>query len=213
MTFGEVKQISKFKDITGKRFGRLVALHRLHNTKGKTKWLCICDCGNFKEVYYESLRAGFTNSCGCLQKEVTSERFTTHGKSKTLIYNVYRGMLDRCYNKHVKRYENYGGRGIKVCDEWYNNFQSFYTWAMNNGYKNGLSIDRINNDGDYEPSNCRWTNNKTQARNRRSNRNITINGETRCLMEWCEILNLNYKVTWQRINTYHWSIKKALELE
>lgn len=125
---------------------------------------------------------------------------------------MWRGIKLRCYNKNSKRYKDYGGRGVAVCDKWKNDFMNFYDWAINNGYSDNLTIDRINNEGNYEPNNCRWVTIKQQSRNRRSNRNITINGETHCLSEWCEILGLNYKKVSARINQLHYTDERALEL-
>jgi hypothetical protein len=201
--------MNKFKDITGQKFGKLTALYRLNNHK-KCKyygsyWLCVCECGNLTEVYLGSLTRGNSTSCGCSIKK--------HGKSNNPLYRNWLGMKTRCCNKTDEHYEDYGERGIKVCNEWLHDFQAFYDWSMSNGYKEGLTIDRIDVNGDYEPNNCRWASRKTQARNRRSNRTFTINGETRCLSEWCEILNLNYNTVLTRINKLKWSISKALEVK
>lgn len=122
-------------------------------------------------------------------------------------------MKDRCYNTNCKRFKDWGGRGIAVCSEWRNDFMSFYNWSMANGYKEGLTLDRIDNNGNYEPYNCRWITTKQQARNRRSNINYTINGVTRCILEWCEILGLNPKTVYQRIHYYNWTIERALEID
>ncbi len=203
---------SKIKDISGQKFGRLTALYRLHNTKCRTRWLCVCDCGNLTEVKTVKLTTGHTRSCGCLQKEVTSTHFKKHGQSKTRLYKIWQGMKKRCYNSNDKAYNYYGGRGIKVCDEWLNDFQTFYDWSMNNGYNEHLTIDRIDVNGNYEPNNCRWVDYKIQNRNSRHNTLFTIDGETRCLSEWCEILNLNYKNVLARVTRYNWSIGEALEL-
>ena len=116
-------------------------------------------------------------------------------------------------NYNNKRYNDWGGRGIAVCDEWKDDFMSFYTWAMNNGYKEGLQIDRIDNNGNYEPNNCQWVDRKQQARNRRSNITYTINGETKCIAECCNVLGLKPKTVYQRIHYYNWTIQQALELD
>lgn len=200
-------------NLTGKRFGRLTVVKRDEYKNKKVYWLCKCDCGNICKVPTGNLRSGNTTSCGCVHKEHTSKLFTTHGKSETKLYNnVWLKIRARCYSITCKEYVYYGGRGITICDEWLNNFQSFYDWSMNNGYKEGLTIDRIDNNKGYEPSNCRWVDMKHQARNRRSNRNYTINGVTHCIKEWCEIYNLGYKKVWQRIER-GWTITEALELE
>lgn len=139
-------------------------------------------------------------------------RKTTHGQTNTKLYHIWTSMKKRCYNKNSQNYSHYGGRGIKICQEWRDDFMNFYNWAMNNGYKEGLTIDRTDVDKDYSPSNCQWANWKTQQRNRTNTRYITINDETRSLSEWCEILSLNYKRVYQRLYRDHWSIEKALEL-
>lgn len=128
------------------------------------------------------------------------------------IYKVYDHMRYRCYNINDKEYSWYGGRGITICDEWLNDFMSFYDWSMNNGYQDNLTIDRIDNNKGYSPINCRWTTRKEQARNTRRNRLITIDGETKCLVEWCEVFNLNYHTVKRRLYR-GWKIKKAFEIE
>lgn len=198
-----------FKDLTNHKFGRLTTLYRLHNIKGDTKWLCVCECGNLKEAYINNLTRGKTKSCGCYNKEV----ITKHGKCNTRLYHIYNTMKSRCYNKNNKDYPNYGGRGIVVCDEWLDDFETFYNWAIDNNYRDDLTIDRIDVNGNYEPVNCRWLTLKQQARNTRTNRNITVNNETHCLSEWCEIQNLDYSKVQKRIDELGWPIEKALELK
>ena len=204
----------KVKDITGQKFGRLTALYRLHNYHKKdAHWLCVCKCGNLKEIRLDHLQNGNTQSCECLAKEATSKRSLKHKRCNTRLYHIWTSMKRRCYNKTAKEYKYYGARGIAVCSEWKDDFMSFYTWSIANGYNDNLTIDRIDVNGDYEPNNCRWATPKQQARNRRNNRTFTYNGETRCLSEWCEILGLNYHTISVRINLHKWSIEKALELE
>lgn len=201
-----------FKDITGQKFGRLTALNRIHAIKGHTYWSCSCDCGEFVNVRIDALLGGVTNSCGCYQKKLAKEINTTHGKTKSKLYKVFDAIKQRCYNKHNKQYKHYGGRGIAVCDEWKNDFMTFYDWAVSNGYKEGLTIDRIDVNGNYEPSNCRLATQKQQQRNKRNNIIIVVNGKKHCLMEWCELLNLSYTAVRKRIGR-GWAIEKALELE
>lgn len=133
-----------------------------------------------------------------------------HGKTRTRLYDTWHHMKQRCYNSNDKNYKYYGGRGIAVCDEWKDDFISFHNWATNNGYKEGLTIDRIDVNGNYEPNNCRWFNRKQQARNRRNTRMITCKGETKPLAEWCEVLGLNYWTVISRLDRLNWSIEKSL---
>lgn len=128
------------------------------------------------------------------------------------LYKIFAHMKERCYDINNKDYHMYGGRGIKICDNWLNDFQAFYNWAMENGYRDDLTIDRINNNDNYDPNNCMWATKKQQARNTRRNRLITINNETKCLAEWCEILNLKYDTVKRRLYR-GWPIKKAFNLE
>jgi len=189
-----------FKDLTGKRFGRLTVLELEEIINGKPKWKCRCDCGNEVIIDGSRMKSGTTKSCGCLAKEIKSERSVTHGKSKTNLYRIYNHMKGRCYNPTDSAYENYGGRGIRMCQEWLDDFMNFYNWSMNNGYKKGLTIDRIDNDGDYEPSNCRWADNITQCNNRRSNRKLTVNSETHTIAEWSRITGVGSSTIINRLN-------------
>lgn len=179
--------MARYKDITGQKFGRLTALYRLENYhKQGVYWLCVCECGKFKEVNGKDLRKGNTKSCGCLKHDVLSnfhKRRITHGKSNTRLYRIWKAMIQRCYKKYCTNYKYYGGRGVRVCNEWLNDNTMFFDWAINNGYKEGLTIDRIDVNGNYGPSNCRWITTKQQNRNKRSNKNITINGVTKCLKD------------------------------
>lgn len=163
--------MTKINDLTEKRFGKLkVIKYYKSNKNGRALWLCQCDCGNIKVVLGNSLLNKSTLSCGCYNKERSKELHSKHNMSNSKLYKVWQGMKTRCYNKKFMYYKNYGGRGIKMCNEWLNNFETFYIWAIKNGYKEGLTIDRINNDGNYEPINCRWTTRAEQNRNTRRNK-------------------------------------------
>lgn len=168
------------QDLTGQRFGRLVVVRyagtKQSGNQQKIMWLCKCDCGNEKEVLAASLKSGHTVSCGCYHKEKIGALNRTHNMAnKQRLYRVWKGMRERCNNPNNKRFKNYGGRGIKVCDEWQNDYLAFHTWAMANGYKedilpnglNRLTIDRIDVNGNYEPNNCRFVTNAENAKNKR----------------------------------------------
>lgn len=200
------------KDITGKRFGRLVAIEPVgRDNRGYVLWRCKCDCGNEKLASLKSLGHG-TSSCGCYAREKSAERCEKHGMSRSRLYNVHRTMLGRCNNPNAHQYENYGGRGIKVCDEWHD-FKKFAEWALANGYREGkrgeCTLDRIDPNGNYEPNNCRWVTMKTQERNRRNNNLVTYNGETHCISEWAEIVGLKCVTLRHRLKA-GWSVEKAL---
>lgn len=151
-----------------------------------------------------------TKSCGCLQKEMASKSNTKHGMYKTRIYKSWADMIQRCHNKNEPNYRYCGSKGIIVCDEWKKNFVSFYNWAMSNGYKDNLTIDRINNYGNYEPANCRWITIKEQERNKKTNRILEYKGEKHSIGEWAELLNINPNTIWVRLYR-GWSIERALE--
>lgn len=198
--------MSTHKDMTGQKFGRLTVIKYVYSDKHyNAVWQCQCKCGNIVEVRGDMLRNGNTKSCGCL--------CTTHHKSNTRLYHTWQQAKDRCYNKNNKDYQDYGGRGIAVCQEWKDDFIAFYDWATENGYRDDLTLNRVDVNSNYTPDNCRWLTIKQQNRNKRNNKNYTINGETKCLAEWCEILNLKYNRIYNRIHKYHWPIERALELE
>lgn len=199
-------------DRTGMRYGRLTVISLGEPTKsGQKRWLCKCDCGNFTNVYGSDLGKK-TNSCGCLMRErmrVARNNFK-HGKINTRIYRLWGGIKRRCYNKSVDSYEHYGGIGIKMCDEWKNDFNAFYEWAIANGYKDDLTIDRIDYNGNYEPSNCRWVTQLEQQNNKRNNHYITYNGETHTAAEWSRIVGGSCRHTILSRLKNGWSIEKAL---
>ena len=158
-------------DLTGKKFGRLTVVGYSHkDSHGACYWECVCKCGSPLIVRGQNLRSGHTQSCGCLQKERVAVANMTHGLKGTRLYRIWIDMKGRCYNPKATCHKDYGGRGITVCDEWKDNFQAFYDWAMPNGYRDDLSIDRIDVNGNYEPSNCRWATASEQQKNKRKNK-------------------------------------------
>lgn len=186
--------MGKKEDLTGRRIGRLTAIEETDERRnGSVVWVCKCDCGNYKRISAQCLKSGRVLSCGCYNKE----KDFRHGESHTRLHHAWSSMKDRCINPKSKEYPNYGGRGIKVCDEWLNSYEAFRDWSYENGFaedaeRGKCTIDRIDVNGDYEPSNCRWVNMKTQCRNRRNNAVIECDGESHCLSEWAEILNVPY---------------------
>lgn len=198
------------KDLKGLRFGRLKVIEFAGKQYGnKNYWRCICDCGNIKDVYQSNLTCGITHSCGCLAKERFTRR--THGQRHNKIYKIWESMKRRCNSEKSQRYACYGGRGIKYTPEW-EKFEGFYDWAVSSGYVEGLSLDRINPDGNYEPNNCRWIPLKEQAYNKTNSVKFTYNGTTKCLSEWANIYDIPYERLYQRIFKLGYSFEEAIEL-
>lgn len=194
--------MSQLIDLTGKRFGRLTVIGRVENHGERAFWKCRCDCGNEKEIAGQALRYGRTKSRGCIAKELITERNTKHGFAKRnhqeRLYKIWKSMIGRCDNPSSCGYANYGGRGISVCEDWYD-YKNFREWAYNNGYSDELSIDRIDVNGNYEPDNCRWATHYIQSNNTRRNILVTLGEVTHSLKEWCDEFNLKYGTVKNRV--------------
>lgn len=189
-------------DLIGQKFGKLTVVKEIEpyrSPKGqvKRKFLCICDCGNTCSVVYSGLKSGRTKSCGCYNSEIARQVNTTHGKRKDPLYTEWYGIKGRCLNPNHSRYVDYGERGIKICDEWLNSFEKFYDYVsvLPNCRKKGYTLDRIDNDGNYEPGNVRWATVLTQNTNQRRTVRLTFDGQTHTLKEWAEITSIPiYKI-------------------
>jgi hypothetical protein len=198
--------MSQVVNLIGQKFGRLKVISRLENDRHKkARWLCRCRCGNTTIVNSGDLNAGKTVSCGCYGSKLLGIATTTHGKSNTQTYKIWKTMHQRCYNPNNTKYKNYGARGIKVCKQWhsYDNFLAYM------GEKpKGKSIERIDNDGNYSPYNCEWRSPRRQANNRRNNRLITFKGKTRTLAQWARSINVPWHTLYWRLE--NWSVNAAL---
>lgn len=205
--------MNKKYDLTGKKFEKLTVLKRVENSKcGQTRWLCKCECGNETIVWGNHLRSGHTRSCGCINKEVCANlpHKAKHGLHGTRLYRIWNGIKNRTRESTNWNplYKNYSGRGIDLCEDW-NEFISFYNWAIKNGYDDNLTIDRIDVNGNYEPKNCRWVTMKEQQNNKRDNVRIEYMGECHTLSEWEEKLGMNRGLLRNRLYR-GWSIERAL---
>ena len=193
-------------DLTGMEFGRLtVYAYSGKNKSGINLWACKCSCGNNTIVSRHELRSGDTNSCGCLRREVSKNRFLTHGKRYSKEYQIWLSMKDRCLNKNNISYSNYGGRGIKICDEWISSFEKFYQ-DMGQSPGKEYSIDRIDNNKFYSKENCKWSTRHEQSNNRRVTIIVEYMGEKLPLSDMCVKVGISYECARQRINKYGWSV-------
>ncbi|MEG6615354.1 hypothetical protein V6C27_02775 [Peptococcaceae bacterium 1198_IL3148] len=195
----------------GDRYGKLTVIKETSPyqwSKYKHRMvLCKCDCGNETTVRLEYLRSGHTKSCGCNLKTVSAKVRITHGSSNTRLHGIWAGMLSRCRNKNSKSYKNYGAIGISVCDEWLD-FETFQKWALTNGYRQNLTIERIDNSVGYNPGNCTWVTKSEQSKNRRCCRYITYKGKTKIIQQWADELGINAETLRGRL-LRGWSIDEA----
>ena len=197
-------------DLTGSRFGRWAVLEYAGRSKrGEVQYKCRCDCGTERVLRRTSLTSGNSKSCGCLSRDVAKERGTTHGDSKSRLYRIWAGIIQRCCNDRERyEWEKYGGRGITVCEEWHK-YEAFRDWALSSGYSDDLTIDRINVNGDYCPDNCRWATVYEQNNNKRTSKYISFNGETGTIREFADRYGLAYSCLYTRLKL-GWSIEDAL---
>lgn len=195
-------------NLVNQKFGRLTVIEYMESDKmGKANWKCICDCGNFTKVRSGDLMNGHIKSCGCLRNESTMKRRTKHNMSQTPIYICWNNMKQRCTNPHATGYEYYGAKGIRVCKEW-QNFKNFYNWAISNGWKEGMTIERIDIYGAYEPDNCKWITKQEQKYNRSDSHFITYNGKTQTLAQWAKEIGVCPSSLRYRLS--HWPLEKAI---
>ena len=192
-------------NLIGQKFDRLLVIGKAAkyispSGHKQNQWLCKCECGKEVAVTTAHLKSGHTKSCGCIQREKAriNGLKKKHGLTKTRIHRIWTQMKTRCFNTNDEHYKDYGGRGITVCEEWMNSLLAFYDWAMSNGYKEGLTIDRIDVNGNYEPSNCRWATMKEQSKNKRNTVFVTLDGITKTLLEWSEITGIKYQTLFSR---------------
>ena len=201
------------KDIIGNKYNKLKATKHVNTIRKNTYTIhmyeFICDCGNSKIINFNNVKYGYTKSCGCLSKEFNKKLFTKHGFSTTRICRTWHGIIQRCLHKNSISYKHYGGRGISVCKEWKDDFMSFYNWANKNGYKKDLTIDRIDNNGNYTPDNCRWATRKEQNINKRNTRYIIFNGKEMLIQDWAKETGIKRTTIIERLKR-GWSIKEAL---
>ena len=209
------------EDLSGMKFGRLTVIQKgecyiCKNGIKRTRWLCRCECGNTVNVLAYNLKSGNSKSCGCLNDESRISRSTKHGMRHTRLYSIWTNIKSRCYLESSQNYERYGGRGISMCDEWRNSFESFMEWSVNNGYDESLAgrgectIDRIDVNKNYSPDNCRWVDATTQANNRRNTIFVTAFGSTKSLAEWSRVTGIKYHTLFARIYKLGWSPEAAL---
>lgn len=196
------------ENYVGRKYGMLTVTEYSHSdSKGHSYWKCVCDCGNETVARGAHLKVGNIKTCGCAGSR------KTHGLAGTRLYHIWYGMKARCNNPKSPSYKMYGGRGITVCDEWMGGFEPFSRWALENGYAENLSLDRIDNSKGYSPSNCRWATAREQANNTRRNRFVTSGGETLSVTEWSRRTGIKQTTLSRRIHSDKWSVEDALTKE
>ena len=207
----KVRKMDNKFNLKGKKFGRLTVIENDRMEKGVRLALCLCECGKESDVRVSDLRSGNTRSCGCLSKDIRKTINFSHGMRHTRLYSTWSNMKTRCYNPKVAGFENYGGRGITICDDWKDDFVNFYNWAVITGYNDNLTIERVDVNGNYDPENCMWIEADEQSKNRRGNIYIELNGKTETLKGWCNELGLPYKIVHQRMKRRNLDPKENLK--
>lgn len=199
--------MSRLVDITGEKYNMLKVISFYDIQDKKSRWLCECECGNKKILFGRDIKSGNTKSCGCLlhKKKYDNEM----GIKIKRLQHIYYQMKQRCYDKNNPLYKHYGKRNITICEEWLKDINNFHNWALNNGYDNNLTIERINVNGNYEPNNCKWITKTQQGYNKTNTVSYTLDGETKCLSEWCKLYNIDYHIVYRRLKRGN-SFKKAL---
>lgn len=196
-------------DIKNQTFGRLKVIDYAFSKDGRSYWHCKCSCGKELDIMGKDLKNNHIQSCGCLRREVTSKRMTKHGSTNTRLYHIWSTMKRRCETvKSGKAYKDYVLRNIKICEEWHD-FSAFQNWAFENGYTDELTIDRIDNNGNYCPENCRWVDLITQENNKRNNTWLTYNNKTQTIAQWARELGMKYNTLNERLRK-GWSVDMAL---
>ncbi len=196
----------KKANLLGQKFGRLTVIKEAEKIDSNARWVCLCECGNTVIAITAKLKNGHVKSCGCYRRDIPSLRKKTHGETKTRLYQTWCHMKQRCYYKKTLNFERWGGRGITVCPQWKNSYEAFRDWALSNGYKDGLSIDRIDNDKGYSPDNCRFATRIEQCRNKSTN--FFYKGKT--LAQWSEETGISQKLISYRKNKAKWDMEKVL---
>lgn len=201
----------KVQNLKGNKYDRLLVLDFIGiGNDGKARWDCVCDCGRHITMSGSILKKDRSHSCPHCKNVSFWSRKETHRESKTRLYSIYYNMRKRCENDNAVNYDNYGGRGITVCELWRSSYEAFSNWAHENGYTDELTLDRIDSNGNYCPENCRWVTYKEQGLNTRANNRITFNGETMTLTEWADKIGIKRSTLCTRLKTYGWPVERAL---
>lgn len=197
-------------EFLNKAFGKLFIIEDLGVRKGGRFVLAKCECGTEKSYRLADVKRGASTNCGCVRIGKVADRNYKHGLSNHVLHRVWMGMKERCYYEKHEAFHHYGGKGIVVCDEWKDDFMCFYNWAITNGWAKGLTIERDNSNGNYEPNNCRIATQKEQCRNKSNNRILEYNGQSKCITEWAEEMGVKETLIRHRIDRLGWPVDRAI---